>query len=68
MTLTILKLVVVRAHGPLPHGFVKVNIYGSSKGNPRPIGFGVIIRDSKGKIIHFTIGYLGLNTNNAAEL
>jgi ribonuclease HI len=34
----------------------------------RPVGFGVVLRDSEGRILHITIGYLGFNTNNAAKL
>jgi len=66
--LTTLKLVVVRALGPLPTGFVKINFDGSSKGNPRPTVFGVIVEDNEGKILHFAVGYLGLNTNIIAKL
>jgi len=30
---------------PPPHGFLKVNIDGASKGNPGLAGFGGVIRD-----------------------
>jgi ribonuclease HI len=53
---------------PPPPGFVKLNFDGSSKGNPGPASFGAVLRDSAGKILHITTGYLGLNTNNATEL
>jgi hypothetical protein len=53
---------------PPPQGFAKLNFDGSSKGNPGPVGFGEVLRDSAGKILHITTCYLGLNKNNATEL
>jgi ribonuclease HI len=53
---------------PPPPGFVKLNFDGSSKGNPGPTGFGAVLRDNEGRILHITAGYLGFNTNNVAEL
>jgi len=51
-----------------PPGFVKLNFDGASKGNPGPMGFGVILRDCEGKILHYAAVYLGVNTNNVAKL
>ena len=49
-------------------GFININFDGASKGNPGPVGFRTICRDSNGEILHFVAGFLGKNTNNAAEL
>jgi hypothetical protein len=51
-----------------PTGCHKLNFDGASKGNPRPIGYGAVIRNNKGEILHITAGNLGHNTNNAAEV
>jgi ribonuclease HI len=53
---------------PPPNGFIKINFDGASKGNPRPAGYGAVIRSSKGEILMLTAGYLGETTNNVAEL
>jgi ribonuclease HI len=53
---------------PPPTGFIKINFDGASKGNPGPAGFGAILRNSNGEILHLVAGYLGFNTNNVAEL
>jgi len=34
----------------------------------RPAGYRVIIRNSKGEILHIIVGNLGLNTNNVIEV
>jgi hypothetical protein len=46
--------------GP-PHqlGFIKINFDGASKGNPGPAGFGAILRNSNGEILHLVAGFLG---------
>jgi probable phosphoglycerate mutase len=46
---------------------VIANIDGGSRGNPGPAAYGVIVRDSKGKILRELGEYLGLQTNNFAE-
>jgi ribonuclease HI len=33
-----------------------------------PTGFGAILRNSNGEILHLAAGYLGFNTNNVVEL
>jgi len=53
---------------PPPHGFLKVNIDGTSKGNPGLAGFGGVIRDERGQINKIFHGHLGKATNNMAEL
>jgi len=53
---------------PSPPGFVKLNFNGSSKGNLGPAGFGAVLRDNEGIILHITAGYLIFNKNNVAEL
>jgi len=51
-----------------PQGFLKVNIDGASKGNPREVGFGGSIRDSEGMIKYIFHGHLERGANNMAEL
>ena len=51
-----------------PHGFLKINIDGASKGNPGMAGFGGVIRDEKGHIKDIFHSHLGTATNNMAEL
>lgn len=53
---------------PPPHGFLKVNIDGASKGNTGLVGFGGVIRDEQGKIKEIFHGHLGTATNNMVEL
>jgi ribonuclease HI len=53
---------------PPPIGFIKINFDGASKGNPGPAGFGATLRNSNGKILYLVAGFMGENTNNAAEL
>lgn len=48
--------------------FIKVNFDGASKGNPRTIGYGVVLRNSSGEILGLDAGFLGDTTNNVAEL
>jgi ribonuclease HI len=45
-----------------------LNFDGASKGNPRPTGFGVVIRDRNGQIIHILAGNIGFNSNNSTEI
>eukprot|EP00253_Pinus_taeda_P017486 PITA_17486 len=54
-------------HPPLK-GYLKCNIDGSSKGNPRTIGYGGVLRDEDGNIIFVFHCHLGITTNNMAEL
>jgi hypothetical protein len=56
------------AWSPPPPGFLKINFDGASRGNPGPAGFGAVLRNHLGKITHLIAGFLGENTNNAAEL
>lgn len=53
---------------PLPHGFLKINRDGASKGNPGMDGFGRVIRDERGCIKDIFHSHLGTTTNNMAEL
>jgi ribonuclease HI len=53
---------------PPPSGFIKLNFDGASRGNPGPAGFGAVLRDHAGQIIHLAAGFLGENSNNVAEL
>lgn len=49
----------INIHKPPPHGFLKVNIDGASKGNPGLAGFGGVIRDEQGQIKEIFHGHLG---------
>jgi ribonuclease HI len=49
-------------------GYHKLNFDGASKGNPGPTGYGAVIRNTKGEILHIVAGNLGHNTNNAVEI
>ena len=51
---------------PPPHGFLKINIDGASKGNPGMDGFGSAIRDEQGHIKDIFHSHLGTATNNMA--
>ena len=49
-------------------GFVKLNLDGASKGNPRSVGYGGVFKDTTGEIIHTYASSLVQDTNNAIEL
>jgi ribonuclease HI len=49
-------------------GYHKINFDGVSKGNLGLAGYGAVIHNSKGEILHISIGNLGHSTNNAAEI
>ncbi|KAG9452986.1 hypothetical protein H6P81_005890 [Aristolochia fimbriata] len=51
---------------PPPEGKLKVNVDGSSMGNPGPAGFGVF-RDSEGNILMSYSGSLGVDDSTSAE-
>jgi len=53
---------------PPPYGFLKVNIDGTSKGNPGLVGFRGAIRDEQGQVKKIFHGHLGKATNNMVEL
>ncbi|HEV3041909.1 MAG TPA: ribonuclease HI family protein [Candidatus Angelobacter sp.] len=55
------------SHTAPPSEVVIANIDGGSRGNPGPAAYGVIVRDTKGKILRELGEYLGLQTNNFAE-
>ena len=46
---------------------VIANIDGGSRGNPGPAAYGVLIRNSHGKVLAKLGEYLGRQTNNVAE-
>jgi len=48
-----------------PPGFFMLNFHGSSKGNPGPAGFRVVIRNSDGIINHILAKNLGFDTNKS---
>eukprot|EP00253_Pinus_taeda_P003909 PITA_03909 len=53
---------------PPPHGFMKCNIDGASKGNPGMAGYGGVIRYEQGFIKAIFHSHLGKATNNMANL
>jgi len=53
---------------PPPHGLLKVNIDGASKGNLGVARFGGAIRDHQGQTKYIFHGHLGKGTNNMLEL
>nr|XP_027060692.1 uncharacterized protein LOC113687227 [Coffea arabica] len=50
-----------------PEGFVKLNVDGSSLGNPGSSGAGGVFRDSGGNVLRGFSYFLGLRTNMEAE-
>ncbi|HXB21007.1 MAG TPA: ribonuclease HI family protein [Candidatus Solibacter sp.] len=50
-----------------PSGVMTAHIDGGARGNPGPSAYGVIVRNSEGKIVKELGEYLGLQTNNFAE-
>lgn len=53
---------------PPPKGYLKLNIDGASKCNPRIAGYGGVLRDEEGNIIFIFHSHLGKATNNMDEL
>jgi len=53
---------------PPPHGFLKFNIDGSSKGNHGDVGYEGVIRDEEGNIKVIFHSHFGRETNNMDEL
>ena len=51
-----------------PAGSFKLNVDGAAKGNPRPAGYGGVIRNSKGSILSLFWASIGSNMNNMVEL
>src|SRR5437660_12506630 len=62
-----LKQPVLFREPATPPDPVTANIDGGARGNPGPTAYGVVVRDSKGKVITELGAYLGLQTNNFAE-
>jgi len=46
---------------------VRIHVDGGARGNPGPAGFGVVVSDAEGATLGRYFGYLGVQTNNAAE-
>lgn len=53
---------------PPPHGFLKFNIDGASKGSPGDAGYGGVIRYEEGNLKVIFHNHMGRATNNMAEL
>ena len=53
---------------PPPSGFFKLNFDGDSKGNLGPSEYGCIIKDHMRNMQGFKCGFIGKETNNAAEV
>lgn len=45
-----------------------INFDGTSFGNPRPAGFGIVMPDSQGNVIQVEWGPLGRSDSNCAEV
>jgi ribonuclease HI len=52
---------------PPPQDYLIAHTDGAARGNPGPAGYGVLVRDSKGKQVACLSQYLGRQTNNFAE-
>ena len=52
---------------PPPIGFLKINIDGSSRGNPGSAGIGGIGRDSFGSVVFIFLANKGVQTINRME-
>ncbi|XP_073133701.1 uncharacterized protein [Henckelia pumila] len=61
------KTVIVRWLKP-PPGFFKLNVDGSSKGNPGESSVGGLVRDSSGRTLGFFSEFIGPGSNVRAEL
>lgn len=53
---------------PPAENYIKLNVDGSSYGNPGRSGFGGIIRNSLGEWVSGFSGFCGISTNLTAEL
>ena len=53
---------------PPPNGFLKLNFDEASKGNPGKAGYDFILRNNEGKMLGYGYGFLGIESNNAAEI
>ncbi|GLJ44383.1 hypothetical protein SUGI_0930370 [Cryptomeria japonica] len=49
-------------------GWLELNFDGACRGNPGASGFGVVIRNSEGKLLLGSYGGFGVATNNEAEI
>ncbi|GLJ49942.1 hypothetical protein SUGI_1062010 [Cryptomeria japonica] len=49
-------------------GWYKLNFNDVTKGNPGDLGFGTFIRSGDGKMVATVRGYIGVATNNEAEM
>ena len=52
----------------LMEGSFKMNFDGAAKGNPGPVGFIGVIRNSEGKVLSVFWGSIGTNANNLVKL
>ena len=53
---------------PPSDSMYKLNFDRASKGNPDPAGYRGAIHNSKGQLVGLYWGYIGMNSNNVAEL
>ncbi|XP_073133552.1 uncharacterized protein [Henckelia pumila] len=61
------KTAIVRWLRPQPESF-KLNVDGSSRGNPGESSVGGVVRDSSGRVLAFFSEFIGLGSNVRAEL
>ncbi|GLJ49536.1 hypothetical protein SUGI_1050340 [Cryptomeria japonica] len=57
----------IRWKAPLV-GWLKLNFDGACRGNLEVFGYGVVIRNSEGKLLFGIYGAMGVATNNEAEI
>ena len=53
---------------PPPNGFLKLSFDGTSKGNLGKAGYGFILRNNIGKMLGYGYGFLGIESNIAAQI
>jgi ribonuclease HI len=53
---------------PLAESFIELIFDGASKENPRPVGYGGVLRDENGLFFYTFAGIHGQETNNAIEI
>ena len=68
MRVRTLQLSSSKSWSPPPPMVYNLNFDGASKGDPIPVGFGGLCKDSLGRIIFIFLGAIGRDSNNSPEL
>jgi ribonuclease HI len=55
------------SRAPKPSGPLALYIDGASRGNPGPAGIGIVVKDSRGRVVAEISEFIGRATNNVAE-